>query len=155
MENLTKDFKRNCENQPPSDYFSHYSSIFFSQINFVTNFLPPMRAEVFKYCIHQVYCVSSSAQQHGFHSFKVKGNKAKWRVRGKTITSRECSIFFENVSVFNLCVIINPSFLRRLEIGMVLTFLTSSNSLLKLHIFWQLFTNELADWNVFYTKMFV
>ena len=41
----------------------------------------------------------------------------------------------KNVSVFSLCVIINPSFSRRHEIGMVLAFLTSSNSLIKLHIF--------------------
>ena len=37
--------------------------------------------------------------------------------------------------LFLVCVIINPSFLRRHEIGMVLAFLTSSNSLIKLHIF--------------------
>ena len=56
-------------------------------------------------------------------------------VRVKTITPPECSFFWENVSVFSFCVIINPSFSRRHEIGMVLAVLTSSNSLLKLHIF--------------------
>ena len=56
-------------------------------------------------------------------------------VRGKKNTPPECSIFWENVSVFSLCVIINPPFSRRHEIGMVLAFLTPSNSLLKLHIF--------------------
>ena len=56
-------------------------------------------------------------------------------VRGQRNTPPEYSIFWENISVFSLCVIINPSFSRRHEIGMVLAFLTSSNSRLKLHIF--------------------
>ena len=56
-------------------------------------------------------------------------------VRGQKHTPPEYSIFWENISVFSLCVIINPSFSRRHEIGMVLAFLTSSNSRLKLHIF--------------------
>ena len=56
-------------------------------------------------------------------------------VRGQKNTPPEYSIFWENVSVFSLCVIINPSFSRRHEIGMVLAFLTLSNSRLKLHIF--------------------
>ena len=56
-------------------------------------------------------------------------------VRGQKNTPPEYLIFWENVSVFSLCVIINPSFSLRHEIGMVLAFLTSSNSRLKLHIF--------------------
>ena len=62
----------------------------------------------------------------------------RWKVTkltglgAKTIAPPECSIFWENVSVFSLCVKINPSFSQRHEIGMVLAFLTSSNSLLKL-----------------------
>ena len=56
-------------------------------------------------------------------------------VRGQKNTPPEYSIFWENVSVFSLCVLINPSFSRRHEMGMVLAFLTLSNSRLKLHIF--------------------
>ena len=56
-------------------------------------------------------------------------------VRGQNNTPPEYSIFWENISVFSLCVIINPSFSRRHEIGMVWAFLTSSNSRPKLHIF--------------------
>ena len=64
-----------------------------------------------------------------------KLTKLKNGVRGPKNTPPEYSIFWENISVFSLCVIINPSFSRRHEIGMVLAFLTSSNSRLKLHIF--------------------
>ena len=49
------------ENQPPPAYHSLYLSFSFSPIKcFVTDFLAPMRARVFKFCIHlecgQVYC---------------------------------------------------------------------------------------------------
>ena len=85
---------------------------------------------------------------HGTTPAAVKSNKnqkwdpLRWKltklnngVRGQKNTPPEYSIFWENISVFSLCVIINPSFSRRHEIGMVLAFLTSSNSRLKLHIF--------------------
>ena len=93
--------------------------------------------------------------EHYVEQLRWKVTKLNNGVRGKTITPLECSVFWENVSVFNLCVIINLSFLRRYEIGMVLAFLTSSNSLLKLHIFgiykrinrlkWSLYQNVCLD----------
>ena len=70
-----------------------------------------------------------------FICLRWKVTKLNNGVRGNKITPPECSIFWESVSVFSLCVIINPSFSRRHEIGLVLAFLTSSNSLLKLHVF--------------------
>ena len=79
---------------------------------------------------------SLSYGPHWYKSYlRWKVTKLNYGVRGYKITPPECSIFWENVSVFSLCVIINLSFSRRHEIGMVLAFLTSSNSLLKLHIF--------------------
>ena len=60
-----------------------------------------------------------------------KVTKLNNRVRGQKNIPPEYSVFWENVSVFSLCVIINPSFSRHHEMGMVLVFLTSSNSRLK------------------------
>ena len=87
-----------------------------------------------------VYALSTN--QTPFKKQRIRNWLLRWNVtklnngvRGQKNTPPENSIFWENVSVFSLCVIINPSFLRRHEIGMVLAFLTLSNSRLKLHIF--------------------
>ena len=87
-----------------------------------------------------------------FLALRWKVTKLNNGVRDNKMTPPECSIFWENVSVFSLYVIINPSFSRRHYIGMVLAFLTPSNSLLKLHIFgnylqlkWSLHQNVCLD----------
>ena len=92
---------------------------------------------------------STTAKHSSLLRWKV--TKLNNGVRGKHIAPSECSIFWENVSVFSLCVIIIRHFPDVMKQAWFWPFLTSSNGL----YFWQLFTNELADWNDLYTEMFV
>ena len=67
-------------------------------------------------------------------SLRLKKTKRNNGVRDKKISPPKFTIFYESVSAFSLCVIINPSLLQRREIGMVLVYLTLLNSRINLHI---------------------
>ena len=86
-------------------------------------------------CFYFIFVTFTTYNINTYVLLRWKVTKLNNGVRGQKNTPPECSILWENVSVFSLCVIINPSFSRRHEIGMVLAFLTSSNSRLELHNF--------------------